>query len=64
MAERVFRSLRAMADDGKIVIASLHCPSSLMYHSSTNAILLTSDGRLAYHGKASEAAKHFVGTLG
>jgi len=59
MAESVVQSLRQVADRGAIVISSIHSPTSVMVKIFTHILLLTCDGRLAFHGRFSEAAQHF-----
>jgi hypothetical protein len=49
-SEGVLWSLSRVASAGTLVVASLHCPSSLLTRHFTHLILLTCDGRLAYHG--------------
>ena len=65
MSESIFQTLKDLTVQGRrIVMASVHCPSSKTYHLFSTLILLTCDGRLAYNGPASTALAYFQGTLG
>lgn len=44
-------------------VSQVHCPSSEMVRLFSHLLLLTGDGRLAYHGPMTDALKHFE-TLG
>lgn len=59
MAESVVWSLSELRRKGKLVVASVHCPSSEMLHLFSHLLLLTGDGRLAFHGPMTDALKHF-----
>lgn len=61
MAEAIVSLLRDMADRGRIVITCVHCPSSDLMRHFTDLLLLTHDGRLAYHGPKANAVPHYVG---
>lgn len=51
MAQTVFQSLKELATgaegkgEGRIVLATVHCPSSKTYHLFSRLLLLTADGR-------------------
>lgn len=60
MAETVVSTLAQLASTGRIVVASLHCPSSDVMAHISHLMLLTYDGRVAYHGPRTEAVGHFV----
>lgn len=52
--------LRALAlEDKRIVVASLHQPSSQMYH-MFDGLMLMAKGKVAYSGPASEAVDHLA----
>lgn len=64
MAESIFQTLRDLAErEGRIVLASAHCPSSTSFTLFTHLILLTADGRLAFQGPCGndEALAFFTG---
>lgn len=63
MAESVVASLRELANRGVVVMASIHSPNSEMVNLFTHMVLLTGDGRLAFHGRMQDALQHFE-TLG
>jgi len=63
MADSVINHMKELAENGRIVLASIHSPSSEMCLLFTHFLLLTGDGRLAFHGKAEDAALHFF-TIG
>jgi len=50
MAKSVCRFLRSMADSGRLVIASIHQPSSQTFNTFTHVLLLAGNGRTAYYG--------------
>ena len=50
MAKSVCRFLRNMADSGRLVIASIHQPSSQTFNTFTHVLLLAGNGRTAYYG--------------
>jgi hypothetical protein len=62
-SEVVLWSLARVASAGTLIVASLHCPSSLFTRHFTHILLLTCDGRLAYHGPFSSAVGLFSGAL-
>lgn len=64
MSESIFQTLKDLTTQGRIVIATVHCPSSKTYHLFSNLILLTCDGRLAYSGPAAQALSYFQAALG
>ncbi len=64
MAESIFTTLHDLATQrGHLVMASAHCPSSTTFNLFTHLLLLTADGRLAYHGPCAsdEALAFFTG---
>jgi hypothetical protein len=64
MAESIFQTLHDLATkEGRLVMASAHCPSSATFNLFTHLLLLTADGRLAYHGPCAndEALSYFTG---
>lgn len=64
MSLSVFETLKDLTDgSGRIVLATVHCPSSKTYHLFSRLLLLTVDGRLAYQGPASEALEFLQGVL-
>lgn len=60
MSESIFASLKDLADNGRIVMASVHCPSSEACTLFTHLLLLTCDGRLAYHGPIRRGLEYFA----
>jgi ATP-binding cassette, subfamily G (WHITE), eye pigment precursor transporter len=63
MAEALIMTLSDLTAKGRIVIASIHSPSSEMIKLFTHTVLLTCKGRLAFHGRIPDALTHFA-TLG
>jgi len=61
--QQIFQTLKDLTNQGRIVLATVHCPSSKTYHLFSNLILLTCDGRLAYSGPAAQALSYFQATL-
>ena len=61
MSESIFMTLKDLTQKGRIVMASVHCPSSEMAQQFTHVILLSCDGRLAYHGRQDKALTYFSG---
>jgi ATP-binding cassette subfamily G (WHITE) protein 1 len=59
MSESVVATLRELASGGRMVVTSIHCPSSDLMRYFTHLVLLTYDGRLAYHGERAKAVEHF-----
>lgn len=59
MSESIFASLKDLADGGRIVMASIHCPSSEACLLFSHLMLLTCDGRLAYHGPIKRGIAYF-----
>ncbi|TFJ86806.1 hypothetical protein NSK_001894 [Nannochloropsis salina CCMP1776] len=59
MSESIFGTLKDLTQSGRIVVASVHCPSSEMCQQFTHVLLLTFDGRLAYHGRQDAAIRYF-----
>jgi hypothetical protein len=62
-SEVVLWSLSRVASAGTLVVASLHCPSSLLTRHFTHLLLLTCDGQLAYHGPFASAVGLFKDAL-
>lgn len=58
MANQIVSTLRSLADTGRIVLASIHQPSSKTFQLFTHVILLAS-GRLVYSGRRSEVVDYF-----
>jgi len=54
----VVKTMRRMARSGKIVIATIHQPSSEIFHLFDDLLLLHG-GRIAYHGTVLAAEEHF-----
>jgi ABC-type multidrug transport system ATPase subunit len=50
MAEGIAETLQRLSSRGVTVIASMHCPSSTIAQHFDAVLLLTPDGRTAYHG--------------
>ncbi|EWM22109.1 abc subfamily abcg [Nannochloropsis gaditana] len=50
MAKSVCRVLRGMADSGRLVVASIHQPSSQTFSTFTHLMLLAGHGHIAYYG--------------
>lgn len=66
MAESVFQTLKDLTNthnQSRIVLATVHCPSSKTYHLFSRLLLLTADGRLAYQGPADDALRHLQAAL-
>jgi ABC-type multidrug transport system ATPase subunit len=59
MSESIFATMKELTLKGRIVMASVHTPSSEMCQQFTHVLLLTYDGRLAYHGRQDQAIKYF-----
>lgn len=59
MSESIFESLKDLAGGGRIVMASVHCPSSEACQLFSHLMLLTYDGRVAYHGPTLQGIGHF-----
>lgn len=59
MSESIFATMKDLTQKGRIVMASVHTPSSEMCQQFTHVLLLTYDGRLAYHGRQDQAIKYF-----
>lgn len=57
-AHRLVTTLASLAQKGKTIITSMHQPSSRVYQ-MFDSVLLLSEGRCLYHGKASEAMNYF-----
>jgi len=68
MSHSVFETLKEMTTataggGGRIVLATVHCPSSKTYHLFSRLVLLTADGRLAFQGPATGALAHLQAAL-
>ncbi|KAG7378512.1 hypothetical protein PHYPSEUDO_009970 [Phytophthora pseudosyringae] len=59
MAETVTTQLQQIARGGRIVIATIHQPSSELF-ALFDQLYLLSDGSAVYHGKASESVDYFA----
>lgn len=61
MSEAIVRLLSDLSrsDGGRIVLTCVHCPSSDLVGYFDSLLLLTHDGRLAYHGPRHAALQHF-----
>lgn len=55
----VIRLLRQLADEGNIIISTIHQPSSAMY-GMFDKVMLLSEGEVAYFGPTMEAEKYFA----
>jgi len=65
MSHTIFTTLSSMAKEkNKIVITSVHCPSSQMLSMASHVLLLTNNGHLAYYGPVDDAISHFNDNLG
>ncbi|XKL67710.1 hypothetical protein PGB90_003201 [Kerria lacca] len=58
-AERVVELLRILANDGKMVICTIHQPTSGIFEKFDNVTLLVPGGQLGYHGPVSEINDYF-----
>ena len=58
MAMSLVESMRALADQGKTIICTIHQPSSEIFEKFDRLCLLA-EGRLAYIGSLTEAKDHF-----
>lgn len=64
MAEAIVSLLRRLAGSrGLMVLATIHSPSSQLFAYFSHLLLLTADGRLAFHGTIPDALAH-VAALG
>jgi ATP-binding cassette, subfamily G (WHITE), eye pigment precursor transporter len=63
MAKSVCRFLRGRADAGRIVVSSIHQPSSQTFAAFTHILLLAPQGRTAYFGP-SAGLLEYLGRLG
>ena len=57
-AQSIMESMKALASNGRLVISVIHQPRSSIFD-MFDRLLLLSEGRTIYLGKASEAVKHF-----
>ena len=65
MAENIIVLLRHLALTRNIlVLATIHGPSSQIFSHFSHLLLLTNDGRLAFHGSVSDALMHVSESLG
>lgn len=61
MAEAIVALLRRLAGSrGLMVLATIHSPSSQLFAYFSHLLLLTADGRLAFHGAVPDALAHFA----
>ena len=60
MAKSVCRFLRGRADDGRIVISSIHQPSSQTFAAFTHVLLLAPAGRTAYFGPSARLHQYLT----
>eukprot|EP01090_Pellita_catalonica_P014018 TRINITY_DN3471_c0_g1_i1.p1 TRINITY_DN3471_c0_g1~~TRINITY_DN3471_c0_g1_i1.p1 ORF type:complete len:683 (+),score=93.82 TRINITY_DN3471_c0_g1_i1:3-2051(+) len=58
-ALKLMTTLKSLASAGRAVIATIHQPSSQLFH-MFDKVLLLSSGRIVYHGKASGMVKYFT----
>ncbi|XP_065204200.1 protein scarlet-like [Planococcus citri] len=58
-ATNVVKLLRFMADQGKMIICSIHQPTSDIFEMFDSVSLLASGGSLAYHGRVSDISDYF-----
>ncbi|CAN0339824.1 unnamed protein product [Hapterophycus canaliculatus] len=58
MAEAVVTKLKALADAGRTIVATIHQPSSQVFNLFSNLHLL-SEGKTIYCGPLSGAMEHF-----
>lgn len=49
-AASIIRLLRKLAEDGQAILCTIHQPSSLLFESFDNLLLLSMDGVTAYFG--------------
>ncbi|XP_043703595.1 ABC transporter G family member 25-like [Telopea speciosissima] len=61
-AHRLVSALESLAQKGKTIVTSMHQPSSRVYQ-MFDSVLLLSEGRCIYYGKASDAMDYF-GSIG
>ena len=59
MAMSLVESMRALADQGKTIICTIHQPSSEIFEKFDRLCLLA-EGRLAYIGSLTEAKEYFA----
>lgn len=60
MAEGIAQTLQRLSSRGVTVIASMHCPSSTIAQHFGTVLLLTPDGRTAYHGPYGQVLQHRI----
>lgn len=60
MAESIFDTMHALSQRGRIVMASVHSPSSDVCHLFSHVLLLTCHGQIAYHGQTNKAIDYFA----
>ena len=59
-ADRVVRLLKGMAQEGRIVVASLHAPRSASFDMVDDVLLMSEGGRVCYAGPRSGCASYFA----
>ena len=59
MAMSIVECMRALADQGKTIICTIHQPSSEIFEKFDRLCLLA-EGRLAYIGSLTEAKEYFA----
>jgi ABC-type multidrug transport system ATPase subunit len=60
MALTVCRTLREVADSGRLVVASIHQPSSRAFNYFTHVMLLAA-GHVAYYGRSDALISYLAG---
>ena len=59
-ADRVVRLLKGMAEEGRIVVASLHAPRSASFDMVDDVLLMSEGGRVCYAGPRAGCVAHFA----
>lgn len=59
-AIRVVKLLRALANNGKMIVCAIHQPASGIFEMFDDVSLLVDGGRLGYHGPVSEVNGFFA----
>ena len=59
-ADRVVRLLKGMAEEGRIVVASLHAPRSASFEMVDDVLLMSEGGRVCYAGPRAGCVAHFA----
>ncbi|HOD54777.1 MAG TPA: ATP-binding cassette domain-containing protein, partial [Candidatus Cloacimonadota bacterium] len=63
-AEQIIDSLRKFADQGKVVIITIHQPSSPVYMSFDKVLLMDKTGKQVFFGSPDESWRYFDSELG